>query len=96
MLKVIIPKENLVIAEYTSSRATKIDIDSTLGCKVDYIDSVSYAIGSTHYYTKYVYNTQTGILDILTSDDIFYISDITIKFYSSGYLRDAKLDKLLQ
>ena len=95
MLKVIIPKENLIIVEYTSSRATKIDIDSTLGCKVDYIDSVSYAVGSTHYYAKYMYNTQVGMLDIITSDDLLYITDITVNFYSSGYLRDAKLDKLL-
>lgn len=95
MLKVIIPKENLIIAEYTSSRATKIDIDSTLGCKVDYIDTVSYAVGSTHHPAKYMYNTQVGMLDIITSDDILYITDITVNFYSSGYLRDAKLDRLL-
>lgn len=96
MLKVIIPKENLIIVEYTSSRATKIDIDSTLGCKVDYIDSVSYAVGSTHHYPKYVYNSITGILNILTSDDMLCITDITVNFYSSGYLRDAKLEKLLK
>lgn len=96
MLKVIIPKDKLIISEYTSSRSTKIDIDSTLDCKVDYIDSVSYAVDSTHYYPKYVYNSLTGILNILTSDDMLYITEVTVNFYSSGYLRDTKLEKLLK
>ena len=95
MLKVIIPKENLIIAEYTSSRATKIGIDSTLGWKVVYSDTVSYAVGSTRHPAKYVYHTHTGMLDIITNADLLFITDVTVNFYSSGYLRDAKLDRLL-